>query len=60
MKITVAYIPDEEPEAAAVVAVIRSANPGITARKSERHPPFKHLYLTTKKPGKRCKSNDLA
>lgn len=57
MKITIAYIPEEEPEVAAVVAAIRSINPDITARKSERHPPFKHLYLTTRKPKKRCNSN---
>ena len=56
MKITVAYISEEEAEAAAVVAAIRSADPHITARKSERHPPFRHIYLTSKIPGKRCNS----
>ena len=54
MKITIAYISEEEPEAAVVVAAIRCINPGITARKSERHPPFRHLYLTTRKHGKHC------
>lgn len=60
MKITIAYIPEEETEAAAAVAAIRSINPGITARKSERHPPFMHLYLTTRKPKKCCNSNESA
>jgi len=56
MKITIAYIPEEEPEAATVVAAIRSSDSDFTARKSERHPPFKHIYLTTRRPGKRCNS----
>lgn len=57
MKITIAYTPSEEPEAAAIAAAVRAICPGIMARESERHPPFKHLYLTTRKPKKRCNCN---
>lgn len=50
MKITIAYIPDEQREVAAILAVLRQLHPGAKARNSERHPPFKHIYITTKKP----------
>ena len=50
MKITIAYIPDEQETVTTSVAVLRHIFPDIKVRKSERHPPFKHIYLTTKKP----------
>ncbi len=54
MKVTIAYIPEEQEEAAAVLAALRPLLPGHKVRKSDRHPPFLHLYLTTRKPGKPC------
>lgn len=56
MKITLAYIPDEEEIATATVAVLHQLHPGAKVRKSDRHPPFKHIYLTTKKPENTCQS----
>ena len=58
MKITLAYIQDEQEDAANTVVALRRLYPGIRMRESGRQPPFKHLYLTTKKPKKRCKSNE--
>lgn len=55
MKITLAHIPDEEETATATVAVLRQLHPGAKVRKSARHPPFKHIYLTTKKPENPCR-----
>lgn len=55
MKITLAHIPDEEETATATVAVLRQLHPGAKVRKSDRHPPFKHIYLTTKKPENPCR-----
>lgn len=52
VKITIAYISDEQEAAANVVAALRRLHPGVKVRESDRTPPFKHLYLTTKKPGK--------
>lgn len=43
MKITLAYIPDEEETATATAAVLRQLHPGAKVRKSDRHPPFKHM-----------------
>lgn len=49
MKITIAYISEEEgAEAAAVLAALRRLYPGARVRESDRHPPFHHFYLTTK------------
>lgn len=57
MKIKFTYLPEEEPQAAAGVAALRRLHPGIMVRESDRHPPFRHIYLATKKPGNRCNSN---
>jgi len=45
VKITLAYIPGEEPEAAADLAALVDRHPTARIRKSDRHPPFKHIYL---------------
>ena len=52
MKITIAYLPAEDQEAADIQAAILRRFPGAKIRKSETHQPYKHTYLTTKKPGK--------
>lgn len=50
MKITIAYLPAEEQEASADLAALHSRHPGARVRKSDARPPFKHVYVTTKKP----------
>ena len=52
MKITFAYLPEEQEEAAADVAALRQLHPRLKVRKSDAHPPFKHIYLTIPKPSK--------
>ena len=52
MKITFAYLPEEQEEAAAGVAALRQLQPRMKVRKSDAHPPFKHVYLTTPKTAK--------
>lgn len=54
MKITLAYMPEEQEDAAVTVAALQRLYPAAKVRKSERHPPFKHTYLTTKKPENPC------
>lgn len=51
MKHKISYLPEEEQEAAADLAALLSHHPGAKVRKSDAHPPFKHIYLTTKIPG---------
>lgn len=60
MKITIAYIPEEQEEAAAVLAALRPLLAWEKVRKSDRHPPFLHTYLTTKKAEKPCASKENA
>ena len=49
-KITVAYLPEDEKEATAALAALRRLHPDGKVRKSDRHPPYLHIYLTTKQP----------
>lgn len=50
MKIKISYKPEEEKEAAASVVALLRVLPGAKVRKSDRHAPFLHTYLTTTKP----------
>ena len=49
MKITIAYTAEEEKHAYVALTLLRSYLPDVRVRKSERHAPYFHLYLTTKK-----------
>lgn len=51
MKISIAYTSSEDPEAAAVVAVLRDHIPGVRIRKNDVKNGFYHVFLTTKKAG---------
>lgn len=59
MKIIIAYIPGEELAARTVEEFARAVFTDVKVRKSDRHPPFQHMYLTTGKPRKRCKSKKI-
>lgn len=50
MKITLAYLPIEDQDAADIQAAILRRFPDAKIHKSEAHPPFKHIYLTVGKP----------
>ena len=52
MKYKISYLPYESEEAAADVAVLQQLHPSAKVRKSDAHPPFKHIYITTRKPVK--------
>jgi len=52
MKITIAYLPEEQEEAAADLAALQRLHPRLKVRKSDRHEPFKHIYVTIPKPAK--------
>lgn len=58
MKITIAYLPEEQEETTAVLVALRPLLAWEKVRKSDRHPPFKHIYLTAKKPEKPCNSEE--
>lgn len=54
MKITIAFTDQEKEDAAACMAAILRLHPRLKVRKSERHKPVLHLYLTSKKPENSC------
>lgn len=59
MKISISYRPDdadEEKQVDIIRAFLKNFLPGAKVRFSDRHKPFLHIYLATKKPGKPCDS----
>ncbi len=60
MKINITYLPEEELKADLINRFVQGLLPIEKVRKSDRHPPFKHIYLTTKKPETPCKSKENA
>lgn len=54
MKLKLTYIPEEENRAAAVLAALLRRFPGARVRRSHRHPPFKHIYLSIKEGDGEC------
>ena len=59
MKIKISYKPDEEKEATASVVAFLRLHPGATVRKSDRHDPFRHIYIATEKqPDTPCKKEN--
>ena len=50
MKYKITYLPSEEEEAAADLAVLQQLHPSARIRQSSAHPPFKHIYLQVPRP----------
>ena len=49
MKIMIAYTDESSAAAATAVAALKEVLPDVKMKKSEKHPPFKHIYLNTPK-----------
>lgn len=60
MKITIAYTPGEEREADIIKAFAKGLLGRVKERKSDRHAPFMHIYITTGKPENPCGSKENA
>ncbi|NLU24434.1 MAG: hypothetical protein GXW99_06940 [Clostridiales bacterium] len=50
MKVSIAYLPEEEKNAGLLLSFIRGLQPGVRVHKNDRCTPYIHLYMTTKKP----------
>lgn len=59
MKITIAYLPEEGHMASVIKGFIKGLHPDIKMRESDRHAPYKHIYLATKKPEKACGTKEM-
>lgn len=57
MKITIAYIPGEESEAILIRQFSNAVLGGVRVHENDRHPPFKHIYLTSKNAGNSSTTN---
>ncbi len=52
MKVTISHTIEEQGEADAVLSALRPLLAWGKVRESNRHDPYLHIYLATKKPGK--------
>lgn len=51
MKIKISYEANEEYDALDIVGYIKGRFPDVKCRKSNRYPPFYHIYLAIKNRG---------
>lgn len=58
MKITIAYLPGEDRRAAQIRDIVKGIDPGAKVRESDRHAPYTHIYITTRKPETPCGSKE--
>lgn len=54
MKIKIAYLPEEENLAHRVVQVLRCVMDDPKVKERCQHPPFHHIYLTSKSKSNAC------
>lgn len=54
MKVKLTYQPEEEREAAAVLAALLQLHPGARTRRDKSQAPKLCVYVTTRKPQNRC------
>lgn len=52
MKIKISYLPQEEKQINEDLAYFLNKYSGVKVHRSDRYPPFLHLYLSTKTPKK--------
>lgn len=49
MKIKITYIPEEGGLATCIVETIRRLLPSVRVHENDENPPYRHIFLTTKK-----------
>lgn len=49
MKVKIAYLPGEEREAETLHNVAKELLKPVKVQRSDRHAPYKHIYITTEK-----------
>lgn len=48
MKVTISYTEGEKQKANAITALVRGILGAVKIRRSEKHKPFLHIYITAK------------
>ena len=49
MKVKIAYLPGEEQEAESLSRITKALLKPVKIKKSNSHPPYKHIYITSEK-----------
>lgn len=52
MKVKIAYLPGEEREAEILHRFTKALLNPVKVQRSDRHPPYKHIYISTEKQPK--------
>ena len=55
MKVKISYLPEEEKAASADLAALQLRHPDAKIRKSDRHPPYRQIYLSISSKNYSCK-----
>jgi len=53
VKITIAHLAEETQQAQSVETFIKKEHPTATVKRSQKHPPYRHIYIATGGPAKR-------
>lgn len=48
VKIKIAYLPEESEEVEEILNTLTQKRPDVKINEKDLHPPFRHIYLTTK------------
>lgn len=60
MKIKISYLPEEEKAVSADLAALQLRHPDAKIRKSDRHPPYRQIYLSISSKKDSCKDPKTA
>lgn len=52
MKVTITYLPNEEGKAKLAKTIVSELCGGMRVKERDTNPPFKSIYLSTKRPKK--------
>lgn len=58
MKITISHLPSEAQEADVIKRAICCTLGKVKVKASDRHSPYKHIYIATQQTEKSCKSDE--
>lgn len=53
MKVTISFLPAEFRRAFQIREVVTALLPGAKIRESDKHAPYKQIYITTKRPAEK-------
>lgn len=58
MKVKITYLPGEEREVEILHRFTKALLNPVKVQRSDRHPPYKHIYIATEKPEIPCNNGE--